>query len=253
MSKEAGHTFLAKLGKTRLRPGGKAATDWLIQQGGFSEDTQVLEVACNMCTTSIYLAQTFGCHIQGVDINKKALELAKKKISAAGLESYIQVQQANAIKLPFDDNQFDIVLNEAMLTMLPITAKEKALREYYRVLKPGGILLTHDIAIINEIHATHVVKSLSAAINVNVSPQTKLGWLDLYYQAGFNDVYYHNGPMSLMTPKGLIYDEGIVGTLKIIKNALNKENRSMFGQMFKAMTKLRKDLNYITFVAKKQH
>ncbi|MDU5999194.1 MAG: class I SAM-dependent methyltransferase, partial [Staphylococcus aureus] len=145
MSKEAGHTFLAKLGKTRLRPGGKEATDWLIQQGAFSQDKQVLEVACNMCTTSIYLAHTYGCHIQGVDINKKALEKAQENISAAGLESYIQVQQANAVKLPFDDNQFDIVLNEAMLTMLPIAIKEKALREYYRVLKPGGILLTHDI------------------------------------------------------------------------------------------------------------
>lgn len=137
MSKEAGHTFLAKLGKTRLRPGGKEATDWLIQQGTFSQDKQVLEVACNMCTTSIYLAHTYGCHIQGVDINKKALEKAQENISAAGLESYIQVQQANAVKLPFDDNQFDIVLNEAMLTMLPIAIKEKALREYYRVLKPG--------------------------------------------------------------------------------------------------------------------
>ncbi len=93
-----------------------------------------------MCTTSIYLAHTYGCHIQGVDINKKALEKAQENISAAGLESYIQVQQANAVKLPFDDNQFDIVLNEAMLTMLPIAIKEKALREYYRVLKPGGIL-----------------------------------------------------------------------------------------------------------------
>ncbi len=137
MSKEAGHTFLAKLGKTRLRPGGKEATDWLIQQGAFSQDKQVLEVACNMCTTSIYLAHTYGCHIQGVDINKKALEKAQENISAAGLESYIQVQQANAVKLPFDDNQFDIVLNEAMLTMLPIAIKEKALREYYPVLKPG--------------------------------------------------------------------------------------------------------------------
>lgn len=103
MSKEAGHTFLAKLGKTRLRPGGKEATDWLIQQGAFSQDKQVLEVACNMCTTSIYLAHTYGCHIQGVDINKKALEKAQENISAAGLESYIQVQQANAVKLPFDE------------------------------------------------------------------------------------------------------------------------------------------------------
>ncbi|WP_256083761.1 class I SAM-dependent methyltransferase, partial [Staphylococcus aureus] len=132
-------------GKTRLRPGGKEATDWLIQQGAFSQDKQVLEVACNMCTTSIYLAHTYGWHIQGVDINKKALEKAQENISAAGLESYIQVQRANAVKLPFDDNQFDIVLNEAMLTMLPIAIKEQALREYYRVLKPGGMLLTHDV------------------------------------------------------------------------------------------------------------
>ncbi|WP_149808084.1 class I SAM-dependent methyltransferase, partial [Listeria monocytogenes] len=131
MSKEAGHTFLAKLGKTRLRPGCKEATDWLIQQGAFSQDKQVLEVACNMCTTSIYLAHTYGCHIQGVDINKKALEKAQENITEAGLESYIQVQQANAVKLPFEDEQFDIVVNEAMLTMLPITIKEKALREYY--------------------------------------------------------------------------------------------------------------------------
>ncbi|MGT2341285.1 class I SAM-dependent methyltransferase [Staphylococcus aureus] len=139
MSKEAGHTFLAKLGKTGLRPGGKEATDWLIQQGAFSQDKQVLEVACNMCTTSL-LTHTYGCHIQGVDINKKALEKAQENISAAGLESYIQVQQANAVKLPFDDNQFDIVLNEAMLTMLPITIKEKALRESAR-LKAWGYLV----------------------------------------------------------------------------------------------------------------
>lgn len=57
MSKEAGHTFLAKLGKTRLRPGGKEATDWLIQQGAFSQDKQVLEVACNMC--NIYLSSSY--------------------------------------------------------------------------------------------------------------------------------------------------------------------------------------------------
>lgn len=141
MSKEAGHTFLAKLGKTRLRPGGKEATDWLIQQGAFSQDKQVLEVACNMCTTSIYLAHTYGCHIQGVDINKKALEKAQENISAAGLESYIQVQQANAVKLPFDDNQFDIVLNEAMLTMLPIAIKEKSITRVLPSLKAWGDLV----------------------------------------------------------------------------------------------------------------
>ncbi len=54
-----------------------------------------------MCTTSIDLAHTYGCHIQGVDINKKALEKKhRKNISAAGLESYIQVQQLMLLNCP---------------------------------------------------------------------------------------------------------------------------------------------------------
>ncbi|HDL3951556.1 TPA: SAM-dependent methyltransferase, partial [Mannheimia haemolytica] len=48
---EVGHHFLARLGKTRLRPGGKLATDWLIANGDFDKNKKVLEVACNMGTT----------------------------------------------------------------------------------------------------------------------------------------------------------------------------------------------------------
>lgn len=62
-SEKAGHTFLASLGKTRLRPGGIEATEWLFQQAGFTADSKVLEVACNMGTTSIELAQRFHCSV----------------------------------------------------------------------------------------------------------------------------------------------------------------------------------------------
>jgi len=76
---EVGHNFLARLGKTRLRPGGKKATDWLIANGDFSQDKKVLEVACNMGTTAIGLAKQFGCHIEGVDLDEHALEKAQAK------------------------------------------------------------------------------------------------------------------------------------------------------------------------------
>ena len=99
-----------------------------------------------MCTTSIELAQTYGCQIIGVDMDKEALKKAEQNIKKAGLTEKIHVQQGNALKLPFPDNSFDIVVNEAMLTMLQGKAKEKAIKEYFRVLKPGGRLLTHDVS-----------------------------------------------------------------------------------------------------------
>lgn len=83
---EVGHNFLARLGKTRLRPGGKKATDWLIANGDFSQDKKVLEVACNMGTTAIGLAKQFGCHIEGVDLDENALAKAQANIEANGLQ-----------------------------------------------------------------------------------------------------------------------------------------------------------------------
>ena len=114
---EVGHNFLARLGKTRLRPGGKKATDWLIANGDFSQDKKVLEVACNMGTTAIGLAKQFGCHIEGVDLDEHALEKAQTNIEANGLQEKIHVQRANAMKLPFEDESFDIVMAGGSLRM----------------------------------------------------------------------------------------------------------------------------------------
>ena len=123
---EVGHNFLARLGKTRLRPGGKKATDWLIANGDFSQDKKVLEVACNMGTTAIGLAKQFGCHIEGVDLDEHALEKAQANIEANDLQEKIHVQRANAMKLPFEDESFDIVINEAMLTMAAVVSGVRA-------------------------------------------------------------------------------------------------------------------------------
>ncbi len=76
---EVGHHFLARLGKTRLRPG-KLATDWLIANRDFDKNKKVLKVACNMGTTAIQLAQQFECQIVGIDLDEDALEKARKNI-----------------------------------------------------------------------------------------------------------------------------------------------------------------------------
>lgn len=249
MKKEAGHIFLAKLGKKRLRPGGKVATEFLFQQGKFSNKTRVLEVACNMCTTSIELVKRYGCSIDALDLDVNALEKARFNIEKENLKQFITLHQGNASDLPFEDNQFDIVINEAMLTMLSDDMKIQCLKEYYRVLKPNGILLTHDIMLSNENH--NLKTDLSRGIATRVAPHTKKGWFGCLESTRFEIIDVNQGKMSLMSPIGLIKDEGMFNTLKIVKNGLKKENREKFLSMFKLFRKNKNNLGYIAISSRK--
>ena len=249
---EPGHEFLARLGKTRLRPGGREATEWLLGHADFTADTRVLEVACNMGTTMVALAEQYGCCITGLDMNPAALEKARANIEKHGLGDVIDVVEGNALALPFPDASFDVVINEAMLTMLPRENKAKAIAEYYRVLKTGGVLLTHDVAlrVADEGEAMELRAGISRAINVNVDPLPHALWEKLFRDAGFT-IEVQTGDMTLLDPAGLVRDEGFDGAMKIIRNGLRTENLDRFRKMFNFFFDHNKEFSYIAVVSRK--
>lgn len=108
-------------------------------------------------------------------------------------------------------------------------------------------MLTHDIAIINRLKENEVIEELSQAIHVKVTPLTPENWYQLFQNAKFTSIESKIGPLSLMSPIGMIRDEGFFGTIKIIKNALKPQHRSMF----KTMRKHKKNMNYIVHAIKK--
>ena len=251
---EAGHVFLAKLGKTTLRPGGIDATAWLIEQARINSGTKILEVACNMGRTMIQLSKKYGCKITGVDLDKDVLKKAEENIRKNHLEDKLTLIHGDALALPFEDASFDIVVNEAMLTMLVGDKKDKALKEYFRVLKPGGLLLTHDVALrtVDSAVQKELRSGLSKAINVSVEPLDAGSWKTLFLKNGFT-VTQKSGDMTLMNPIGIIHDEGFAGALRIMRNAMKKENKAMFRQMFRFFNEHKKELVYICSVGTKQN
>ena len=249
---EMGHEFLARLGKTRLRPGGREATEWLLSHVDFTIDTRVLEVACNMGTTMIALAEEHGCRITGLDMNPAALAKARANIEAHGLSDVVDVVEGNAMALPFPDAVFDVVINEAMLTMLPRENKAKAIAEYFRVLKPGGVLLTHDVSlrVTDDAEAAELRAGISRAINVNVDPLSQPMWEELFRSVGFA-IEVQTGDMTLLDPAGLVRDEGFDGAMRIIRNGLRTENVERFRKMFNFFFDHTKEFAYIAIVSKK--
>ena len=250
MGRVPGHVLLKKLGKTKLRPGGVEGTSWLFEQVEITKDTKLLEVACNTGGNLIEIAKEHHNHCIGLDQSTEWTEEARKNIEAAGLTEYIDIIQGNALKMPFEDNTFDIVINEAMLTMLPVKAKKKALAEYYRVLKPGGVLLTHDIRELEEDEVA--LKALQKAVHMPVEPLLLENWLEIFEGVGFSDFKYKSGEFTLLTEAGLLRDEGQEGMKKIMENALTDENREQFMEMMTIFTDPNSNHRYLVMRSKKQ-
>jgi 2-polyprenyl-3-methyl-5-hydroxy-6-metoxy-1,4-benzoquinol methylase len=90
----------------------------------------VLELGCGTGYFTRELARS-GAEIVAVDVSPELLEIAKSSWSAPNVRYEIQ----NAYRLTYPDAAFDSVVGSSVLHHLEI---EQALREIYRVLKPGG-------------------------------------------------------------------------------------------------------------------
>lgn len=80
-----------------------------------------------------------NAHATVLDINGSMLEVGRERALKRGLEAHTDFVEANAEELPFEDASFDAYTIAFGIRNVPDI--EAALREAYRVLKPGGRFL----------------------------------------------------------------------------------------------------------------
>jgi ubiquinone/menaquinone biosynthesis C-methylase UbiE len=102
---------------------------------------RVLEIGCGLGTDGAQFAEA-GADYTGVDLTEAAVALASKRFELFDLLG--KFQTADAEKLEFPDNSFDLVYSHGVLHHTPETGK--AIQEIHRVLRPGGravVMLYH--------------------------------------------------------------------------------------------------------------
>ena len=100
---------------------------------------QALDVGTGTGQFAVYLAKK-GFAVTGVDLSEEMIAAARKNAAQEGLD--IRLQTGDAEHLDFADNSFDVVVSRNLLWTLP--QPEQALKEWQRVLKPGGRLVVSD-------------------------------------------------------------------------------------------------------------
>ncbi|MHB8815574.1 MAG: class I SAM-dependent methyltransferase [Steroidobacteraceae bacterium] len=124
---------------------GLAATAELAKLAGISAGMSVLDVGSGIGGPARFLAETYGCPVTGVDLSEPFVEAARYLTERTGQSGKVSFQTANALKLPFDDGSFDVVLLQHVA--MNISERAQLYREIRRVIKPGGRFGTFDVVL----------------------------------------------------------------------------------------------------------
>ena len=72
------------------------------------EDKDVLEIACGTGRFTVMLAER-GANIIGLDISGPMLQQGRRKAQATGVADTVEFMRGDAGRLPFEDDEFDVV------------------------------------------------------------------------------------------------------------------------------------------------
>ena len=120
-----------------IHMGGQDATHALLGMCRLDATSRVLDVGCGPGNTACLIAEQYGSRVQGIDISEVMIAKATERARRQGLLDKVEFRVADAFQLPFEDDRFDAVIVESVLTPLP-GDKKQALAEMVRVVRPGG-------------------------------------------------------------------------------------------------------------------
>lgn len=103
--------------------------------------TKVIELGCGRGTIGLYCRDYLGLDVTLMDNEEKAIGIAKEAFVAHGQAATFVV--GDALRTEFPDESFDATLSIGLAEHLDNV--EELFAEQYRILKPGGIMISLNI------------------------------------------------------------------------------------------------------------
>jgi len=143
----------------------------------------VLDAGCGAGRTTISVSKTSpDVNIVALDrfdagyIEDGGVGLLKSNLALAGISSRVKIEKGDVLSMPFENNSFDAAVSSYMFDHLGKN-KLAALKETWRVLKPGGRFLL--IIVVKGYSSFAIANVLSLAF------ATRSDWKKLFYESGF--------------------------------------------------------------------
>lgn len=178
-----GHIHLGYWDKDNLEgsfgDGTEKLTRIMIDKANIKNGELFCDLGCGMGMPAIQLAKAKKCYIHGVTLCQYQQIEAKKRAKQYDTEDLTNFTVANVLDLPFEDSSYDGGwFFESIFHM----GHEQALKEAYRLLKPGATLLIADVT---DIGVSTEAEKKFAKESLNASFITKDDYPVLLEKTGF--------------------------------------------------------------------
>ena len=133
--------------------GKKRVRDRLVAELTLSGNERVLDAGCGLglaligCAKKLTTGKAVGVDLWAAkDLSNNNPEATRANAAAEGVADRVEVETGDITRLPFADASFDVVVSMTVIHNIPSRdARDQALRELVRVLKPGGRIAIFDL------------------------------------------------------------------------------------------------------------
>lgn len=131
----------------------KRVRDRLVTALALSGNEHVLDAGCGLglaligCAKKLTTGKAIGIDLWAAkDLSNNNPDATRANAVAEGVADRIEVDTGDITKLPYPDTSFDAIISMTVLHNIPSReARDQALRELVRVLKPGGRMVIFDL------------------------------------------------------------------------------------------------------------
>jgi len=130
----------------------------------------LLDVACGSGGPALRIAEKTGCSLLGIDVHEQAISNANSLAEQRSIKDRSRFQIVDAaIRLPFENDTFDAISCIDAINHFP--DRTEVIREWTRILKPGGrLLFTDPITVTGCLSATEIAVRSSIGFFLFVPP-----------------------------------------------------------------------------------